>query len=231
MQNLGLKKVFLYTLIASVAVSAVIGIGVLVFGNFGDVESKILLTTLTITVTSILGLASGAYLEAGRGRLLPVAGIICSMASAAMWVIVIWSWRDTNDTFVKFLMSATLFAVSCSLLSLLSLARLDRRFIWTRYAAHIATWALAAILLYLIWLTPADFSDLLGRTIGVLGIIIGALTVATPVFHKLSSEHADIAKIDAEIERLKARIVELENLRDAKLDHESSSDDPISRII
>jgi hypothetical protein len=210
MQNLGLRKVFLYTLILSVAISAVVGIGVLVVGNFGDVETKILLTTLTITVTSILGLACGVYFETGRGRIMPVAGIICSMASAAMWVIVIWSWRSTNGTFVKILMSATLFAVSCSLLSLLSLARLDRRFIWTRYAAHAAIWALAAILLYLIWLTPADFSDLLARTIGVLGIIIASVTVMTPVLHKLSSHGPDVKAIDDEIEGLTARIAELE---------------------
>ena len=54
------KRAFLYLLVASVALSAIIGIAVLIFGNFGDFEIKVLLTTLTVTVTSILGLACGA---------------------------------------------------------------------------------------------------------------------------------------------------------------------------
>lgn len=44
-----------------------IGIGVLLFGDFGEVEVRILMTTLTFTMTSILGLACGAYLESGKG--------------------------------------------------------------------------------------------------------------------------------------------------------------------
>jgi hypothetical protein len=186
---------------------------VIVIGNFGDLESKILLTTMTITVTSILGLACGAYLETGRGRVMPLAGIVSAVISAAMWMLVIWAWQERNDTFVKTLMSITLIAASCSHLSLLSLARLDKRFIWSRYASHGAVWALSAIILYLIWMTPDGPNELLGRTMGVLGIIIGALTVVTPVFHKLSSHEPEIEAIDAEIEKLKERIDELQRKR------------------
>jgi hypothetical protein len=218
---MNLRRFFLYLLIGSVAVSALIGIAVILIGDFGELESKILLTTMTVTMTSILGLACGAYLETGRGRIMPFAGIILAVVSAVMWMIVIWSWQETNDTFVKALMSATLLAASCSHLSLLSLARLDRRFAWSRIAAHAAVWSLSAIVLYLIWLTPADFNELIGRTLGVLGIVIGALTVVTPVFHKLSSEQADIAKIDAEIEILGSRIVDLKKRRDEITDQQA----------
>lgn len=211
---MNLRRFFLYLLIGSVTVSAVIGIAVILIGNFGELESKILLTTMTITATSILGLACGAYLETGRGRVMPLAGIALSVVSAAMWMIVIWSWQETNDTFVKALMSATLLAASCSHLSLLSLARLDKRFAWSLIAAHAAVWSLSAIVLYLIWLTPPEPSELIARILGVLGIIIASLTVVTPVFHKLSTHEPDIAAIDAEIDDLKKRLEELEARRD-----------------
>ena len=75
---MNLKRLFLYTLIASVAFSALMGIGVILLGNFGELEVRVLMTTLTITVTSIAGLACGAYYESGRGRYLPVVGISLS---------------------------------------------------------------------------------------------------------------------------------------------------------
>lgn len=205
-----LKRLFLVTLVLSVVVSAAIGIVVILIGNFGEFETKVLLTTLTITVTSILGLACGAYLETGRGRTLPSAGIVLAIVSAVMWIILIWQMRIENDTYIKSLMSATLFAASCSHISLLSLARLERKFIWSRYAAHVAIWALTAFLLYFIWTNGNIDEDLMGRVIGVLGIVIASLTVITPIFHKLSAGEPNAGEIDAEIAKLKDRIAELE---------------------
>lgn len=205
-----LKRLFLVTLVLSVVVSAAIGIVVILIGNFGEFETKVLLTTLTITVTSILGLACGAYLETGRGKTLPTAGIVLALVSAVMWIILIWQMRIENDTYIKSLMSATLFAASCSHISLLSLARLERKFIWSRYAAHVAIWALTAFLLYFIWTNGNIDEDLMGRVIGVLGIVIASLTVITPIFHKLSAGEPNAGEIDAEIAKLKDRIAELE---------------------
>jgi hypothetical protein len=204
------KIVFLYSLIASVAMSALIAIGVLVFGEFGDIEVRVLFTTLTVTVTSILGLACGASLEASRGRLLPLAGIALSIVSALMCFLIIWNVLDDSEVFVKSFLTATLIAASCSHLSLLSLARLDARFRWSRVAAHVCVWLLAAILLYLMWFEPEGSGDLVFRVIGVLSILIATITVVTPVFHKLSADDDSIARIDSEIDRLRAKITELE---------------------
>ena len=44
----------------------------------------------------------------------------------------------------------------------------------------------------------------------MLGILIGAVTVMTPVFHKLSRSDDPRAEIDAEIARLRERVDELE---------------------
>ena len=214
---MNLRRLFLYLLIASVALSAVIGIVVILIGNFGEFETKVLLTTLTITATSILGLACGAFLETDRGRLLPLVGISLALVSAVMWIILIWNGTIHNDWFPKSLMSTTLLAASCSHISLLSLARLDKRFMWSRYFVHAAVWSLAAFLLYFIWTNGNIPQDVMGRVTGVLGIIIASLTVITPVFHKLSSAGYDLEAIDKEIASLKGRLAELEAKR-AKFD-------------
>lgn len=207
---MNLRKAFLYTLIGSVTVSAVLGIVVILFGNFGNLEVRILMTTLTITATSILGLACGAYFETGRGRVLPLAGIVLALAAAVMTFLIIWDVMDDYENYIKATGTVTLAALSCAHLSLLSLARLDKRFAWSRIAAFIVVWVLSALLTYLIWFEPEANNELLARTLGVLAILVASVTVVTPVFHKLSATEPTVADIDAEIDELKARIAELE---------------------
>lgn len=206
------KRAFLYLLIASVALSAIIGIAVLIFGNFGEFETKVLLTTLTVTVTSILGLACGAYLETGRGRVIPIAGIVVAVISCVMWIFLVWHGTVNEDFYAQILMSLTLFSATCAHISLLSLAILDSRFIWSRYAFIAADSVLTAYLLFLIWNDKWIDNDITPRVIGVLSIVVAALTLVTPIFHKLSSSQS-VTDIDSEIESLKNRIAELEAKR------------------
>lgn len=207
---MNIKKLFLYLTITSVALSALIGIIVILFGNFGELETKVLLTTLTVTVVSILGLACGAYYESGRGRFLPLAGIGFALITCILWLIFIWYKVEApNELFMKVTMSATLLAAACAHLSLLSLARLENRFRWVKVAASLLVWVTTALIVFLIWAEPDAYEDLIGRTLGVLGILIASVTILTPVLHRLSGSDA-AADIDAEIEKLTAQIVELE---------------------
>ena len=211
---MNLKRLFLYVLIASVALSAVIGIGVLLFGNFGEFESRILMSTLIVTTVSVLGLACGASIEAGNARTIPFAGITFSVACGVLWMIMLWSsFEPRNDVFIHSLMSVTVLALACSHISLLSIAKLDRRFAWSRIAIHLFIWSLTALLLFVFWTDIDPSENMIARVMGVLSIVIAALTVVTPVFHKLSSSGDDAAKIDEEIERLKEQIAELEKRR------------------
>lgn len=207
---MNLRRLFLYLLIGSVGLSALIGIGVILFGDFGEIEIRVIFTTLTVTVTSIFGLACGAYLETGRAKYLPLAGIVLSIVSALMCFLVIWDLLDDSKTFIKCFVTSTLLAASCAHLSLLSLARLDTRFSWTRIAAIACVVLLDAILLYIIWFEPYGDSDLVYRILGVLGILLASITVVTPVLHWLSHKESDVSQIDAEIARLRERIAELE---------------------
>ena len=227
MQNLNLRKFFLYLLISSVAISAIIGIGVILLGDFGELETKILLTAITITCTSILGLACGAFLETNRGKILPSCGIGFAVLSAVLWIYLIWNGALLEEFLVKTLMSTTLLAIACSHLSLLSLARLDKRFIWSRYAAHIADWCLTAILLWLIWTNAENYTEFVTRALGVLSIVIAALTIVTPIFHKLSNVLPEETQIDEEIAELTNRLAELEKRKAEIREQVNENDDQI----
>ena len=215
MQSPNLKRFFLQLLIASVALSALIGIVVMLFGNFGgDFEIKILLTTLPVIITSILGLGCGAYLETGRGKILPAAGILLALVACILWIILVWNGTTREQFFAKLLLSLTLVSAACSHICLLSLATLDKRFRWSNPVMQAAVWILTVTLLVLIWNNFKNASDFTSRMIGVLSIVVCALTITTPIFHWLS-RHAPPAEIDAEIARLRARIEELEKQRGA----------------
>lgn len=205
-----MRKIFLNTLIVSVSLSAVIGILVILIGNFGEFEARVLLTTFTVACASILGLACGAAYEAGRSRNLPIAGILFAVISGLSWFLIIWNSENVNEYVVKAIMSSTLIAAALAHLSLVSLARLEARFRWAVYSIFFSIAALSGLLLSFIWFTEALESDITFRVLGVLSIIAAALTILIPVLHKLSVTGSEEAAIDEEIKRLKERIAELE---------------------
>ena len=177
------KRVALWFLIVSVALSAVVGIIAIVAGTFGRTEAQILLTTLTISAASILALACGALWESGRGKILPATGIVLAVGDAGLFIVGIWL-ESQSESYWKFSASVGFIAVATAHACLLSLARLAPRFVWSRIAAILTAYSLALIFIYVIYYTPKG--DTIIRVMGVMSIILAALTILTPVFHRLS---------------------------------------------
>ena len=209
-RSMNFKKTFLYLLIASVSISAVLGVAVILIGNLGEREGRILLTSLTITCMSLLGVACGANLESGRfHQAIPLAGMAFAVVSAVIWIGIIWAEPTGGEYVVKTGLSATLLASAVSFACLLGLASLDKRFRWAQYTAYLTAAVLVGSLLYIIWLENNP-SDLIMRVNGALSILIGAFTVIVPIFHRLSEGDDPLTRIKAEIESLQNRLVELE---------------------
>lgn len=177
------KRVALWFLIVSVASSAVVGIIAIVAGQFGRTQAQILLTTLTISAASICALACGALWETGRARLIPFAGILLAIVDAALFIFGIW-WESQSEAYWRFSASVGLMAAATAHTCLLALAKLAARFAWTRIAAFAAAYFLALLFIYLIYFTPKGDTPV--RIIGVTSIVLAALTILTPVFHRLS---------------------------------------------
>ncbi len=207
------KKVFLYSLITSVVLSALLASIAILKGNWGWVEVRILLTTLTISGASICGLACGAYLATKRGKILPVAGICLALISGLL--LVAGMWLDaSSEVYWKFTASLSAFAAAFAHLSLLSMARLAPRFRWTLAIAYVFILGVAVILVFVILSEPRG-NDWIWRLLVVMANGGAAMTLLTPIFHWLSRDEVrdttrQAASIDEEIARLKARILELE---------------------
>ena len=210
---LNLRKIFLYLLIASVSASAVLGISVILFGNFGEIEGKIIGTTFTITCTSILGLTCGANIESKAGKLLPYSGIIFAIISAFILIFLIWFGNTNEEFYFRLVGSTILFAVALSHLSLVTLANLDKRFQWSMILLFVSVIGLVLVILGIIWSNGTE-SELVGRAVGVLSIGVASLTVMIPIFHRLSDNLDSKLAINSEIEKLQTRISELEERRE-----------------
>ena len=177
------KRIALWFLICSVAVSAILGIIIVLAGTFSDLQIRIILTTLTISAASICALASGALWEKRRERFLSSSGAILAALAAVLVIAGIWTEAESSE-FWKFAVSVSLLAVATAHACLLALARLAPRFAWTRVAASVAVYFLAGLFIYIIYFTPKGDTGV--RIIGATSIIVAALTILTPIFHRLS---------------------------------------------
>lgn len=209
------------------------GIWAIISGEFGELQGKVLLTTLTVVGTSILGLACGAFLESPRSKtqalkVVPIAGIalavICALTSFAMiWEAV--GWEDKG--IFKLFFVSLIFAFSLAQLSLLSMAQLAGRFRWSLITAYVVIFILDSIVSAIIVFDLSGDDNLVLRLIGVLSVVAASLTVMIPIFHRLSRseflefETPNVGTIDAEITRLKTQISRLEKQREDILNAEN----------
>jgi hypothetical protein len=212
-----IKKLFLYTLIGSVLLSAVLGILAILSGSWGWLQVRILLTTVIISGASICGLACAAYLATNGGRVLPAIGIVLALAGAA--TLIAGMWIDVGSAgYWKVAASVSVFAVACGHLALLSMARLADWFWWSLVVAYVVIFGVASLIVALIWIEP-DGSGVF-KLVGVAAIVDAAVTIVIPIFHWLSRPDLNVEKQsirpmspdspDAVVARLKKRIAELE---------------------
>ncbi|MGZ8847432.1 MAG: hypothetical protein ACXW3C_13310, partial [Pyrinomonadaceae bacterium] len=182
------KRIALWFLIASVGASAVLGIIIVLAGTFSDLEIRIILTTLTISAASICVLACGALFESRRQRLLPGTGAALALAAALLLIAGIWT-QTHSEPFWRFTASVGLLAVATAHSCLLGLAGLSRRFSWFRIAALVSIYLLAALIIHVVYFPPRQDTEI--RIIGAIAIIVAAVTILTPLFHRLSRSDFD----------------------------------------
>lgn len=179
------QRVLLFAFIASVVGCGLCGIYVLVVGDFGDFEGRVLATTASVGGAAILALASAIPWEKRRWPPIGLLGLIAVGVALVMILLLIWTrfWRI--DLFVHSLGTACVFAVALPHVGLLSLARLNRAYEWIRYGTVVVVALLAAQIIGIIWAQP--HGDDMFRIMGVLAILDACGTIATPVLHRVSA--------------------------------------------
>ena len=177
-----IKKYCLWLLIGSLGLSGILGIFVFAFGDFGETEVKLLLTTLTISYYSLTSLVCAVGLKRMPVRVMALAGIVASGVGAivAGWAI----WGDARWDIERLVAFTAIWAFAFAHATILSRARLKRKWRPILGGVLLSIFGLALLLSLMI---AYEFDDEAAfRAAGVLGILVGCGTIIVPILARLT---------------------------------------------
>jgi hypothetical protein len=176
-----MRRIALRVLLGSIAVSCLLGVYAVLAGRFGTFEEKVLATSLTLSIGSVLAMASFAAWELPIARVPSRAGVIGSIAGCLLVIIGFWT-EPRNDFAWQLAGSVCLIGIAGAHVSLLMLARLAPAQQWVRTAVIAIEVMLVSALLAVIWEIVRD-SDGLFQGLAALAIIGTGLSLTALVFH------------------------------------------------
>jgi len=120
------KRALLRAIVASLTTTALLAIGTLLFGHFGQTEGRILMTTLLLAGYGLLALPAGFLFD--QERLTGLAGTVLALASAGFAVSagLIWSGDDPPEELAKTAGTIAAFAVASTQIATLAARRRER---------------------------------------------------------------------------------------------------------
>lgn len=198
-----LRRYGIRFVLASIAVNAVIGIIAIVSGDFSNLDAKILVTSMSVTGGSVLALASLAARTQQFVKYVPEAGAAFSIIGFALLTYGAWTEFDSEDV-GKAAGTAILFASGVTHAGLLSRSRLLPRYRPVLQSAWLFAAVLVGMITFLIWASDTVDNDIYPRAMGVIIILLAAVTLAVPVLHRAS--RADLT-LDATTERPTGEVV------------------------
>jgi hypothetical protein len=201
-----IRRTAVIFIIVSLSLTALVGIVTLLTGSLGDVQAKVLLTTLLVAAFSITSLCHLAVV--GRAlRMVGFAGIAVSVLALVSGAVLIWASWDNWNGWEGLLKAFAVLAVLAGSLAQANLLLLlgDRTAAFIRYGL-IATVALIALLAVLIIIptvtdgrVPGDF-DLYWRILGVVAILDVLGTIVLPVVSRFSPEGRVVASVTVRLQ-------------------------------
>lgn len=181
------RKAFLWMLIASLSISALIAIIIFLGGDTGGTQGRVLMTTLAVGFYSLLGLCCTSLYD--RGRYIPVValGLLAAIAGFVYSVVLIWS-----DTIVgtnwRVLFTLLVISVAFAHASLLLLIDLTKNLAQLARALTLGfITVVAGLLIFKIFGGDDGGTDVLWRAIGVFAVLDALGTIVTPLLRKIET--------------------------------------------
>jgi hypothetical protein len=181
----GAKRVLLVAAVASLSVTAAIAIVVLLFGDFGHTEVRILGTTFAISLYSLLALPGAILLERRQAEPLAWATIGAAVIGFALALVAVWAADDSERAW-RWVGTTTAVAAALTQISALTSRRRDDDEAGLRGVYYTAC-ALVALLATLV--TIAIWKDIddqaFYRALGALAVLDVFLVVLQPLLRRL----------------------------------------------
>lgn len=130
-----LQRTALFVLVASLAVSAAMGVYALLIGEFEETQGKLLATSLSVSGAGALAMACGTAWERHRLGLLPRAGIALAILGFALVILGVWPEQDA-DAYWRTTATVLAFAVAAAHASVVTPHGLQQRYRWVFLSAY-----------------------------------------------------------------------------------------------
>ena len=179
-------RVALIALLAALAMNALIGIIIVLKGDFGDTEGKLLGTTFGLALFTVLAIPSTVQLGRGRFYALSGFGISVSVIAFILAVSAIWSDGAFEDVFLtKLMVTFGVMAFASNHAALLLLASATPKVIKVTLIATITMLMVIAVaLITSVWLE--DLPKEIARPLTVFAILDVLGSMAVPMLSKLN---------------------------------------------
>lgn len=184
----GVRRIAIIAIIASLAVAALLGIIALLSGEFGELQARVLGTTLTVAAFGTTALCHLAVI-ARRVRVVGFVGIAASIIAALCALVLIWGdlpWEQTDGIW-KGLFLGAIAALSLAQINLLLLlSGRSHAVIRVTLIVTIAAIAVVAVLIALPIVTDGEIpgrgaEESYWRFFGVVAILDALGTIALPI--------------------------------------------------
>lgn len=189
----GARRVAIVFVIVSLSLAALVGIVTLLTGEFGELQGKVMLTTLLTAGFAITSLCHLAVV--GRSlRVVGFAGIGASALALIAGAVLIWRpWDNWNEGWESTLKAFVVLAITAASLAqanlLLLLAGRRKSVVRIGVFVTVALIALLALLLFPPVITegeiPGDNGDVYWRFVGVVAILDVLGTIVIPVLGRV----------------------------------------------
>lgn len=187
------KRVLLLAAIGSLSVTAALAIGILLLGDFGDTEGRILATTFGIGVASLLALPGAQLLDQQRGVPLAWATVALAVAAFLMFELALWP-EDVGEETWKAFGTVFVFAVATTQIAALTsrMGPRDPASVSRAYEVSVGLVLLLALLAtFAIWQEVDD--ETFYRALAALAVLNVLLVVVQPLLRRLAGPVASAA--------------------------------------
>lgn len=186
-----LRRRSLYSFMAFLALSAVLAIAAVLSGEFGWLEIRVLVTTLTISGVSIDCMGCAAYLGRRGGHWLPLTGILLALLAGVLMIGGAWGDVDSIP-YWKLTAVSSAFAVAATHACLLALAQLPLRQRWLHAVARGFIF-LGATLIAVAIVAEIDSINYYKLLI-IVTIIVALFTLVIPILSRITGARAESPK-------------------------------------
>lgn len=179
------RRLALQSFIGFLVLTALLAIFSVAVGEFGELEARLVCTSLAISLASICAMACAAHMEKRRQVALGAGGVALAVAAAVAVIAGVWT-KASDETYWKATASLVLLAFASAHAFVLWLPDLAPGQSWVQVAAALSIGLLAALIIGGIW-HQAGLETYWRLTV-VVAIVVALETVVIPILTRLRGD-------------------------------------------